>query len=86
MYGMLWSRDKESESFDLTLEKGYKYYIDKYSEEPSYIECSALDKDTEFQYKNAKVVPHKLCTKGTLWITSKKFENKSKPEKIYDIE
>ena len=78
MYGLLWVRDKEIETFELTLEKGYDFYKNKYGDEPLLIECSEKDRQDIFQYKTAQVVPTKHYNKGIIWITGKYFENKQK--------
>lgn len=74
MFGMLFVRDKENETFEVTLESGYDTYKNKYNDEPLFIECSFQDIKEEFIYKTAKVIPCKYFNKGIIWITGKHFE------------
>jgi hypothetical protein len=73
-YGLLFTRDKETEDINTTIAKGYSLYVEKYKEEPSLIECSLKDFEKDFQYKEAIVFPSKYQSKGTIWITGKYFE------------
>ncbi len=77
MYGLLWAREAANETFEEVLESGYNYYKNKYKDEPTIIECSNQECKEEFIYKNAKVSPSPLFSKGTIWISGKYFQKSS---------
>lgn len=67
---MLWCKDSEREKINNTIENAYDYYTDKYNEKPELIECSDKDIQEEYIYKDARVVPVRIYSTGTIWLTS----------------